>query len=131
MNFLLDTGVFLWARTTPERLHRRAREVRTKERDGLHLSAASVWEVGVKYQLGKLPLPEPPGLYVPASMNLWGIHALDITHRHALSAAELPLHHPDPFDRILIAQAKTEGMVLLTADRMFEKYPVDLLWCGR
>lgn len=60
----------------------------------------------------------------------WGIRGLDISHLHALAVGDLPLHHRDPFDRILIVQAVTEGLVLLTADRMFEKYSVKSLWCG-
>jgi PIN domain nuclease of toxin-antitoxin system len=130
MNFLLDTSVFIWARSFPERLNRRARELLSLGSEPLYLSAASSWEIGVKYPLGKLELPDPPRLYVPEAMNMWGIRALDISHRHALSVAELPLHHSDPFDRILIAQARVERMALLTADRMFENYDVEIIWCG-
>jgi PIN domain nuclease of toxin-antitoxin system len=60
----------------------------------------------------------------------WGIRALDISHLHALAVGDLPLHHQDPFDRILIVQARMEQMVLLTADRMFEEYSVKTFWCG-
>lgn len=131
MNILLDTGVFLWARMAPRRLNRRAREVLSQEREGVFLSAASSWEISVKFTLGKLQLPEPPAQYIPASMQSWGIRGLDITHSHALAVSDLPMHHQDPFDRILIAQARSEGMVLLTADRVFQEYPVKTLWCGR
>jgi len=130
LNYLFDTSVFIWARSYPERLNRHARELLSLKSEALYLSAASSWEIGVKYLLGKLELPDPPGLYVPAAMNMWSIRALDISHRHALSVAELPLLHHDPFDRMLIAQARLEGMVLLTADRMFEKYEAETIWCG-
>ncbi|MGC2419864.1 MAG: type II toxin-antitoxin system VapC family toxin [Candidatus Acidiferrales bacterium] len=75
-------------------------------------------------------IPETPAKYVPKWMLNWGIRGLDISHLHALAVGDLPLHHQDPFDRILIVQAVTEGMVLLTADRAFEKYSVKSLWCG-
>jgi PIN domain nuclease of toxin-antitoxin system len=130
MKYLLDTSVFLWALATPEKLNRRARGLLSHERDGLFFSAASSWEISVKFSLGKLVLPEAPAKYIPTWMSNWGIRGLDISHIHALALSELPLHHQDPFDRILIVQARMEQMVLATADRMFEKYPVEILWCG-
>jgi len=130
MKYLMDTSVFLWALAAPAKLNRRARNLLSNEREGLFLSAASCWEISLKFGLGKLELPEPPAKYVPKWMLNWGIRALDISHRHALAVGDLPLHHQDPFDRILIVQATTEGMVLLTADRMIEKYSVETIWCG-
>ena len=103
----------------------------SNERDGLFLLAASSWEISVKVCLGKLTLPETAAKYIPTWMLNWGIRALDISHLHALAVGDLPLHHQDPFDRILIAQARMEEMVLLTADRMIEKYSVKTFWCGR
>lgn len=131
MKYLLDTSVFLLALAAPERLNRRARDLLSSERAGLFLSAASSWEIGVKFALGKLDLPEPPARYVPTWMGRWGIQSLDISHSHALSAADLPPHHQDPFDRMLIAQVITEEMALATADRLFKRYAVKLFWCGR
>ncbi|MGO9590850.1 MAG: type II toxin-antitoxin system VapC family toxin [Candidatus Acidiferrales bacterium] len=130
MKYLLDTSVFLWALAAPGKLNRRARSLLSNEREGLFLSAASSWEISLKFGLGKLELPEPPVKYVPKWMLNWGIRALDISHLHALAVGDLPAHHQDPFDRILIVQATTEDMVLLTADRMFEKYPVEMIWSG-
>jgi PIN domain nuclease of toxin-antitoxin system len=130
MTYLLDTSVFLWALSVPRRLNRRARDLLSNSREGLFLSAASSWEISLKFGLGKLELPELPARYVPKWMLNWGIAGLDISHLHALAVGELPPYHQDPFDRILIAQAVAEGMVLLTADRMFEKYSVETLWCG-
>jgi PIN domain nuclease of toxin-antitoxin system len=131
VKFLLDTGVFLLALAAPERLSRRARQLLTRQRSGLFLSAASSWEIGAKFALGKLDLPEPPAQYVPTWMLKWGIQGLDISHSHALRAGNLPPHHQDPFDRMLIAQAMTEGMALATADRLIESYDVKVFWCGR
>ena len=130
MKYLLDTSVFLWALARPSKLNRQARDLLSNEREGLFLSAASSWEISLKFRLGKLELPEPPAKYVPKWMLNWGISGLDISHLHALAVGELPLHHQDPFDRILIVQAVTEEMVLLTADRMFQKYSVKTVWCG-
>jgi len=130
MKYLLDTGVFLWALGAPNKLNRRARELLTGAREGLFFSAASSWEISVKFALGKLTLPEPRARYVPTWMLHWGIRALDISHLHALAVGDLPSHHQDPFDRILIVQARMEEMVLLTADRVFEKYAVKTFWCG-
>ena len=130
MKYLLDTGVFLWALAVPRKLNRRARELLSKQREAMFLSAASAWEISIKFALGKLVLPEPPATYIPTCMLNWGIRALEISHLHALAVGDLPPHHPDPFDRMLIVQATMEEMVLLTADRMFEKYAVETVWCG-
>jgi PIN domain nuclease of toxin-antitoxin system len=131
MKYLLDTSVFLWALAAPEKLNRRARELLSGERQGLFLSAASSWEISIKHALGRLAMPEPPAKYIPEWLQRWGLRGLDITHLHALAAGELPIHHQDPFDRVLIAQARLEQMVLLTADQVFERYDVETFWCGR
>jgi PIN domain nuclease of toxin-antitoxin system len=131
VKYLLDTGVFLLGRAAPNRLNQRARELLAHERSGLYLSAASSWEISIKFATERLQLAEAPAKYVLAAMGAWGIAALDVTHLHAFAAGELPLHHQDPFDRMLIAQARLEGMTLLTTDRVFEKYDVDMVWCGR
>ncbi|MGH9859803.1 MAG: type II toxin-antitoxin system VapC family toxin [Candidatus Acidiferrales bacterium] len=130
MNYLLDTSVFLQALAAPHRLNRRARELLSHQRAGLFFSAASSWEISIKHALGRLRLPDPLARYVPASLADWGIEGLEITHRHALAAGELTLYHHDPFDRMLVAQAQLEQLVLLTTDRIFAKYPVKMLWCG-
>ena len=130
MKFLLDTSIFLWALSYPGRLTNQAHTILKGHREALWLSAASVWEIAVKYQLGKLPLPAPPEVCVLDWASAGGMKTLDITPQHALGVGTLPLHHQDPFDRMLIAQARLEGMTLLTADRVFEKYPVEIIWCG-
>lgn len=97
----------------------------------LFLSAASSWEIAIKYALGKLPLPLPPAEYVLSRMQTSGTTALPIQHSHALHAGSLPHHHADPFDRLLIAQAQLESLELLTADPQLEAYEVSLLWASR
>jgi PIN domain nuclease of toxin-antitoxin system len=89
-----------------------------------------VWEIAIKTQLGKLEFPEVPGSYLPKRLAEQGIRSLPVTHSHALGVYDLPPTHADPFDRLLIAQALIEGMVVMTADRAFKKYPVEILWCG-
>jgi PIN domain nuclease of toxin-antitoxin system len=131
MKYLLDTSVFLWALAAPEKLNRRARKLLSDQRQQLFFSAASSWEISIKHVLGRLELPEPPSKYIPTWLQRWGLRALDISHPHALASGELPSHHQDPFDRVLIAQANLEQMVLLTADRVFSKYPVEVFWCGK
>jgi PIN domain nuclease of toxin-antitoxin system len=91
------------------------------------LSAASSWEIAIKYALGKLPLPQPPAEYVPSRMARSRTKPLVIEHGHALHVATLPSHHRDPFDRLIIAQAHLERLPVLTADPQFERYDVQLL----
>jgi PIN domain nuclease of toxin-antitoxin system len=130
VRYLLDTAVWLWVQTRPERLGQKASDLLSSVPSGdeVFLSAASSWEISIKFYLGKLPLPEPPSVYVPNRLS--GMRPLAVTHAHALAAGELPLHHRDPFDRLLIAQARLEEMTLLTADRMFGRYEVPVIWCG-
>lgn len=130
MRYLLDTGIFLWSVGPDKRLNQQARTLLLDSKQELFLSAASAWEIAIKFAIGKLDLPEPPAKYVPSRVNLLGLRTLPITQAHALAVGELPRHHNDPFDRILIAQARSEQMVLMTADPLFSKYSVQTLWCG-
>jgi PIN domain nuclease of toxin-antitoxin system len=131
MRYLLDTGIFLWSLGSVSRLNQKAQELLAENTEKFYLSAASSWEITVKVALGKFRLPDPPQRYVPERMAMQGIQALSVTHAHALGVSELPNHHKDPFDRLLIAQARSEGMVLMTADTMCAQYPVEILWCGK
>ena len=131
MRFLLDTSVLLWSRAGEHKLNSRAKELLSSRSSELFLSAASVWEIAIKYVLGALRLHAPPGLYIPGVLSEMDIHALDVTLMHAIEAGGLPPHHRDPFDRMLIAQANAEQLVLLTADRIFEKYNVEQVFCGK
>lgn len=126
MRLLLDTHVFLWLQTEPERIgdHLTLVEDRTTT---LLLSAASSWEIAIKYGIGRLPLPEPPERYVPTRMRAIGAEALPIEHADALAVAALPALHRDPFDRLLIAQAGAAGATILTADPAVAQYPAETL----
>jgi PIN domain nuclease of toxin-antitoxin system len=125
VKFLVDTHCWLWLQTTPERLAPSVLSLLEDPANELLLSAASSWEIAIKYALGKLRLPEPPSRYVPRRMTASGSRGLPIEHAHSLRVAELPLHHRDPFDRLLVAQAQLEKLVLVTVDRRFETYDVE------
>lgn len=131
MRYLLDTAIFLWSVGPVEKLNRQAVEVLEDAMTELFLSAASSWEISIKSALGNLKLPEAASTYVPKRLTSQGIRSLPISHIHALAAGELPRHHRDPFDRMLVAQARNERMVLMTADPSFKKYGIELLWCAR
>ncbi len=127
MQLLLDTHCWLWMQAAPQRFSAAALAVVEDAGNELLLSAASAWEIAIKYRLGKLELPEPPERYVPDRMTRQSVVALPVEHGHALAVAGLPLHHRDPFDRLLIAQARLENVPVLTADHAFEPYDVQVL----
>lgn len=131
MNYLLDTSIFLWSLGAEHKLNQKARDLLSSTAVELYLSAASSWEIAIKYALGTLALPKPPSQFVPNALGALAIRSLEITHFHSLSAGELPPHHRDPFDRMLIAQARLENMTLLTADRTLFKYEVETMFCGK
>ena len=126
MRFLLDTHVWLWTLVSAQRIQADTRELLTDPKNRLILSAASSWEIAIKWRLGKLPLPEPPAQFIPPRLVRDGIQPLAVQHHHAQAVAELPEHHKDPFDRLLIVQARIERLVLVTADPMLTHYDVEL-----
>jgi PIN domain nuclease of toxin-antitoxin system len=130
MKFLLDTSIFLRSLDPFYQLNKRAQEVFT-EGEELYLSSASSWEIIVKYGTGKLNLPKTPISLIPETLTRYSIRTLPITLIHTFAVQELPNHHKDPFDRILIAQARCESMVLMTEDLEVSRYPVEVLWCGK
>ncbi|MTJ51161.1 type II toxin-antitoxin system VapC family toxin [Dolichospermum sp. UHCC 0259] len=131
MKLLLDTQCFLWWFAEPERLNEQVISHIVDESNELWLSVASVWEMGIKVAIGKLPLPEPLDSYVSSRMIKLGAKSLEITTSHALRTVALPLHHRDFFDRMLIAQAQMESMILVTADSMFKEYQdTAILWAA-
>jgi PIN domain nuclease of toxin-antitoxin system len=126
MRILLDTQVFLWLQTQPERLGAQLAVVEDPDSE-LLLSAASSWEIAIKHALGRLPLPEPPERYVPSRMRDIGAHPVAIEHQHALGVAALAPLHRDPFDRLLVAQGRALDVPILTADAALAAYPVATL----
>src|SRR5438477_5731599 len=111
----------------PHRLAQDARDMFADPNQEIFLSAASAWEIAIKYASGKLRLPEPPASYVPRRMADQGIRPLAISHQHVLMVAAMARHHNDPFDRLLVAQANSENMVLMTADRLLDRYSLEFL----
>jgi PIN domain nuclease of toxin-antitoxin system len=116
VRLLLDTHVWLWWNTEPERLSPAARRQIADARNEVFVSAASVWEIAIKQRLGKLPLPEPVYTYVARRLATDDMQPLSISVDHAAGVEALELRHRDPFDRLLIVQARREGLRLLTAD---------------
>jgi PIN domain nuclease of toxin-antitoxin system len=131
VKYLLDSMVWLWSIGPEEKIDEPGREVLAKGDSEIYFSAATAWELSIKARLGKLDLPSPPADCIPQFMAKQRLLPLAVSHLHAVKVYELAPHHNDPFDRLLIAQAILEGMTILTADRIFKKYPVEILWCGR
>jgi PIN domain nuclease of toxin-antitoxin system len=127
LRILVDTQCWLWMAASPARLSPQARSLVESTEHELLFSAASAWEIAIKHALGKLSLPEPPVRYVPTRMEILRTVPLPIEHDHALRVAMLPPHHRDPFDRVLVAQAQTEDLPILTSDHIFEEYEVTVI----
>jgi len=128
MKFLLDTHCWLWLFTEPDKLRADVIDMIVDKSNDVYVSAATAWEIVIKHALGKLSLPIAPADYVPQRMAAFGHISLAIEQRHTLRVAELPPHHKDPFDRILIAQAQLEGVHFITADRALAAYDVPIFW---
>lgn len=120
MNLLLDTHVVLWALVQPDRLRDDVRVLITDPAHAVHVSAATVWEIEIKRAVGKLSAPD--GFAAECADR--GFDGLPIDLVHAARAGRLPPHHSDPFDRMLIAQAIEDDLVLVSDDRAFDAYDV-------
>ncbi len=127
MKYLLDTQIWLWSLVSPQRMGHEVASIVDDPDNTLVLSAASTWEISIKYQLGKLTLPQPPEEFVLPRLIRDGIESLPIQHQHAARVAVLPAYHRDPFDRLLIAVAQAESMTILTSDRQFRLYNVKII----
>ena len=126
MKVLIDTHVLLWGLQDEEKLSRRVRTLLPAA--DVWISVASLWEIIAKVQVGKLALPSPVGDYLAAKLMANGVSVLSLSFDHVRRLEQLPLHHRDPFDRILVAQSIEEKLPLITADPIFERYPVELIW---
>jgi len=128
MKALIDTHTFLWWNMEDPLLSARAREIIADGTNEIFLSAASAWEIAIKAAKGRLVLPEEPALYIPSRMSLHRIQPLPVQVNHALRIFELPPHHADPFDRLLVAQAQLESLPLITKDEEIRRYEVETIW---
>jgi PIN domain nuclease of toxin-antitoxin system len=128
MRLLLDTHTFLWWDLEPARLSPRALVLCQDPGNQLVLSVASVWEMEIKAQLGKLRLDKPLAEMIREQQRMNGIEILPILLAHALAVETLPMIYKDPFDRLLIAQARVEAIPVISRDENFAAYPVEVEW---
>ncbi len=124
----MDTHTFLWWNDNDTRLSTTARQIIQDPANTIYLSVASVWEIIIKAQTGKLTFSLPPEDYVRLHIEANGFVLLPVLLDHAFELYRLPSHHRDPFDRILIAQSQNENMPLLTRDPLIQQYSLQTLW---
>ena len=129
--FLIDTNILLWTLGSHDKLNQAYLELLTEPSNRIYLSAASTWEIAIKYRLGKMRLPKPPDEFITQAIADLNLIKLDVSHRHAVAVWNLPLHHRDPFDRLLIAQSKIEELTILTADETFKRYGGNVFLSGK
>jgi PIN domain nuclease of toxin-antitoxin system len=128
MKVLLDTHAFLWLITDDNRLSENARQTFMNTENSLFFSAASLWEICIKKSLGKIFLKDGWFRTIQAEMEINTIQWLPIEMTHCAEVTDLPFHHRDPFDRMLIAQAIVEEMKLLSRDNRLSDYAIELIW---
>lgn len=128
MKLLLDTSTFLWWLTEPARLSPRVLSLLTDRRNEVALSAVSGWEIALKRRIGRLDLPRDTATLINDAVVDYAITVMPVTMAHAVRGGGLPLHHKDPFDRLLIAQAEIEGLPLASPDPAFAAYGVETIW---
>lgn len=128
MKALLDTHTFLWWNLGDSHLSDTAKSFISNGRNEIFLSAASGWEIAIKYAKGRLELPEPPDKYISSRIALHHFTPLPVQLSHTVNVYKLPPIHQDPFDRLLIIQSQLENMPLLTIDSEIAKYDVNTIW---
>jgi PIN domain nuclease of toxin-antitoxin system len=127
VSILIDTHVFLWAAGIDGRLSASARTLLEDPETPIFFSAVSAWEITIKWAKGRLDLPGKPVEVLQNVVSAAALSQLSVSIRDAVAVAELPFHHKDPFDRLLVAQARTNGLRLMTADPILEQYDVDVI----
>lgn len=128
MRALLDTHAFLWWIAGDERLSGRVSQIIAEGRNEIFVSAASIWEIAIKGRLGRLSIPGDPAKFIGAQIVENCFRGLPIVAGHALRVWDLPDHHRDPFDRMLVAQAQVEGLALVSRDPQVAHYDVEVVW---
>jgi PIN domain nuclease of toxin-antitoxin system len=128
MRVLLDTCTFLWIALDSSRLSVRARELFRDPANEVRFSVISAWEIGVKWKLGRLPLPAPPRAFLALQVSSHRMVWLPLEPESSLQVADLPELHKDPFDRMLVAQALTHELTIVTPDPMISRYPAPVAW---
>lgn len=128
MKLLLDTHALLWAVLSPERLSAAARTAVEDWDNQVFVSTVSAWEIAIKASLGKLDAPADIDVHIQRACERAPFTVLPVTMAHAFAVRDLPLHHRDPFDRLLLAQAARERLTLVSNDRQLKPYATALLW---
>lgn len=128
MRALIDTSVFLWTISGGEKLSENARRCIADLDNDLFLSIASLWEIAIKTSIGKLELLLPFNQLIPDQLEQNEISVLPIEFNHLSQIIDLPFHHRDPFDRLIIAQSPAEQMPVIAKDSAFSQYPAQLIW---
>jgi PIN domain nuclease of toxin-antitoxin system len=128
MKLLLDTHTFIWWDSEPTKLSTAALSACQDQANTLLLSVVSVWEIQIKSQLGKLKLNLPLPEIIQSQRQTNNVQILTVELEHVLELQNLPYHHKDPFDRLLIAQANAEDAQLVSGDSVFSEYPINLIW---
>jgi PIN domain nuclease of toxin-antitoxin system len=128
MKVLVDTHTFIWALLHDRRLTAKAKQVLRSDQHELVFSLVSLWEIAIKIKTGKLNAIGSSVVYIRDQMDAYGMELLPIRYEHILNLEQLPHHHSDPFDRLLIAQAFTESLPILTGDKVFTQYGVKIVW---
>lgn len=130
MRILLDTHVWLWMVSDAARIPDDQRAILEDPQSDLFLSAAAIWELAIKHAAGKLRYTGSPATQIPIHVQRSGVRPLSMSIDHALAAADLPMHHRDPFDRMMVAQSRLEDMTFATADHRLEAYDVPVMRIG-
>ena len=128
MKFIADTHAFIWFITDSPQLSAPAKELFESPESERLLSLASIWEIAIKTNLGKLSFDRPLEQFLPEQIALNYIRLLNISLSHALRVTNLPLHHRDPFDRMIVAQSLVENLPVLSNDRVFDAYGIERIW---
>lgn len=128
MKYLIDTHIFLWMISSPEKLSLKVTKIIENKNNILFLSVASCWEVVIKYMIKKLTLPESPDIYIPKQVKENSITFLSIDYRYTLNILNIPEHHKDPFDRIIISQSIIDNIPIISKDSVFDLYDVQVIW---
>lgn len=130
MRILVDTHCWLWALARPEALNADAAALLRDGETEVVFSSVSVWEIAIKTALGKLRVSQANGKSLLEMIDSQPVTPLPVLHSHAREVAGLPPHHRDPFDRLLIAQAKIENLPIMTGDDQFVPYEIDIIWAA-
>ena len=128
MKLLLDTHTFLWWCANDKQLSQQAKSLIGDGSNDVFFSVVSGWEIAIKSRLGKLPLPDKPEKFLASMLEYHHFQVLPVTLSHVVADYDLPAHHSDPFDRLLISQAKLENLALLSNDAQIKKYELTVLW---